>query len=155
WDLNQSDLSPCEIRDLHMTRGSSGNYLLRVLGKAGEPHPGVHVVVALTHVFSALHKPPTSAILTSAPTGSGSAAGEDDAAVDISAGGLVVRQNLTTDANGNIELGHLYGVTAVAAGVEMFQPAYAQGSGGGDKRRRCYCWQLSFRSNGRDGIDDM
>ncbi|GIL81152.1 hypothetical protein Vretifemale_10059 [Volvox reticuliferus] len=160
WDLNQSDLSPCEIRDLHMTRGSSGNYLLRVLGKAGEPHPGVHVVVALTHVFSALHEPPISATLTAALTGSGSDAGEDDAAVDVSEGGLVIRQNMTTDANGTIDLGHLYGVTAIAAGMEMFRPG-AHGIGGGDglcvagKRRRRYCWQLPFRSNGRHGINDV
>ncbi|GIL87162.1 hypothetical protein Vretimale_14266 [Volvox reticuliferus] len=86
-----------------MTRGSSGNYLLRVLGKACEPHPGVHVVVAPTHVFSALHRLPISATLTAALTGS---------AVDVSGGGLVIRPNMTTDANGTIDLGHLYGVAA-------------------------------------------
>ncbi|GIL50497.1 hypothetical protein Vafri_6636 [Volvox africanus] len=146
WDLNQSDLSSCEIRDLHMTRGSSGNYLLRVLGKAGEPHPGVHVIVALTHVFSALDEPPASATLMPAPTGSEAGADEYDAVFDNTARGLVVRQNLTTDANGNIDLGQLYGVTAVAAGVDMFQPGGAKGRGRGDKRRRRYCWKLPNRS---------
>ncbi|GLC67679.1 hypothetical protein PLESTF_000590000 [Pleodorina starrii] len=159
WELNQSDLQSQEIRDLHLTRGSAGNYLLRLLGKAGEPHPGVQVVVALTHTFSAQPEPPPAATETARPAAGGGGAvtsstdADADGSADTSGGtacGLVVRQALTTDANGSIDLGPLNGITAIAASVEIFVPAAAGSGGGGssEKRRRRYCWPLPWRGAG-------